>query len=287
MKRTLFIITLLASISLNLFAEDFNAVINDDNVRFRSNPTLDKSEVLGKLNKGDKLKIRTRTKEKVTIDGSEDYWFEFSLDRGNSSFPWLAEETAWVYGKYLDLTDGRSKDDFWDEYAEDLVKKDLAERVLRSLDEETLNFCRSSKNAIKSERYGWNEDRTIIFSGIFNYYRYKDYCLTVYKPEDDDNDEYLRFVGVKCLKDIPNPMGIKLGMTRDEVIKILGDDFHTTKKNRFYYYGFGGSEYDVFISLHFEFDGDELISINVYEDGHIALYGSVLESDCEIIFDRF
>lgn len=267
-----------------LFAQDYNAVVNDNNIRYRSNPTLDKSEILGKLNKGDKVYVRARTDSKSKIDGGDDYWCMFYLDNESSHFPRIAPRTAWIYGKYLDFTAGNDIEEFWTEQKLNPEKKDFAERILKSLDKKSIEFCKDSKNAIKTGVYEWNDDQ-LTFSGMLRYYKHKNFYFTTIESGDDE--KRLDLVGIKCLQDIPNPMGVRLGMSKDEVIKIFGDDFHKTNTNRIYYYGFGGFDYDDFLSLHFEFDGDSLSSINIYSDGLIARYYSILKNDCTIIFDRF
>jgi hypothetical protein len=70
-------------------------VLNDSRVRIRKTPGLS-GEILGVVNRGDKVEILESGTEKQKIDGLESVWFRIRTD---------ANVEGWVFGAYVDITE--------------------------------------------------------------------------------------------------------------------------------------------------------------------------------------
>ncbi len=75
------------------FPVEHKGIMNDSQVRIRSKAGL-KSEILGVLNKGDKVTVIGRSEKKEVIDGKEAYWYKIKL--ADNTF-------GWIFGAYVDL----------------------------------------------------------------------------------------------------------------------------------------------------------------------------------------
>lgn len=71
---------------------NFNATINDNEVRIRQEPVLD-AVVINKLMKDDKIEVTGRSDLKQIIDNMESYWFKIETEKG---------ETGWCYSFFID-----------------------------------------------------------------------------------------------------------------------------------------------------------------------------------------
>jgi hypothetical protein len=69
-------------------------VLNDSGVRLRSSPTLDGAQ-LAMLDKGVKVEVLARSKEKQAISGMKAYWYKVNLGDG---------KVGWIYGAFVDVT---------------------------------------------------------------------------------------------------------------------------------------------------------------------------------------
>jgi hypothetical protein len=70
-------------------------VLNDSRVRIRKTPGLS-GEILGVLNRGDKVEILETGTEKQRIDGLESVWYRILTDSNTD---------GWVFGAYIDITE--------------------------------------------------------------------------------------------------------------------------------------------------------------------------------------
>lgn len=75
------------------YFEDRIGILNDSDVRIRSEPNLD-GKKLGKLMNGDRVKIIQITDEKMKIGNMNDYWYEIITEDGF---------TGWAYGFFIDI----------------------------------------------------------------------------------------------------------------------------------------------------------------------------------------
>jgi hypothetical protein len=75
------------------FSVVYDGVINDDQVRFRSEAGLG-GEIRGHLNRGDKVNVIDRNDEQQRIDNMEDYWYLVKTENG---------QEGWMYGAYIDI----------------------------------------------------------------------------------------------------------------------------------------------------------------------------------------
>lgn len=73
------------------FNEKVVGEINDDKLRVRKEPRI--GEVLGHVNKGDRVIILGKSENKDTIDNFNDYWYKIMFDGIE----------GWVYGGYVDI----------------------------------------------------------------------------------------------------------------------------------------------------------------------------------------
>jgi hypothetical protein len=73
--------------------EPTSGVLNADRVRVRARPTLD-AEVLGHLNRGDRVQVLDRSGLRVRIDAMNDFWYRVRNAEGLS---------GWSYGHFIDL----------------------------------------------------------------------------------------------------------------------------------------------------------------------------------------
>jgi hypothetical protein len=76
-------------------------VCNNSSVRIRNEPSLE-SEILGLLNRGDKMILLARTDSKTRIGVMNDYWYRVRTDILDAS----GENKAvygWVYGHFIDI----------------------------------------------------------------------------------------------------------------------------------------------------------------------------------------
>ena len=72
----------------------YNAIVNDNAVRTRSEPSLD-GTIVGRLDQGMRVKVYGRTQERMYLDGYNSYWLKISSDNTE----------GWAYGAFINLTD--------------------------------------------------------------------------------------------------------------------------------------------------------------------------------------
>ena len=91
LKKILFVLAILILTFQSAFAVDFPAVgyCTGNSVRLRDNPGTEDTEILGRVDKGQRLILR----DEVYIDSER--WFE-----ADNPFD---EGTVWIFGKYVDV----------------------------------------------------------------------------------------------------------------------------------------------------------------------------------------
>jgi hypothetical protein len=72
--------------------EEFNAVVNDNAVRIRDQPSLE-GTVIRHLNQGMKVDVVGRSRNRMFLEGYDSYWLKIRKD----------DVDGWVYGAYIDL----------------------------------------------------------------------------------------------------------------------------------------------------------------------------------------
>lgn len=100
MKKALFVL-IFVFLTANLFAFEFSGVVIDNNVRIRDKPSLN-SKVVGKLNKGNQIKIFDYSGSGKFDNGVLDYWACISEDKKVWINAWWITETPQLKVFYND-----------------------------------------------------------------------------------------------------------------------------------------------------------------------------------------
>jgi hypothetical protein len=74
--------------------EKRNAIVNDNAVRIRDQPTLE-GKIIVQLNQGMSVTVLGRSQERMFLEGYDSYWLRIKKD----------DIEGWVYGAYIDLLD--------------------------------------------------------------------------------------------------------------------------------------------------------------------------------------
>jgi len=156
--------------------ENRNGIINDNNLRIRSEPSTD-AEILGKLNKDDYVTILKKTKERENVNKEWDYWYKIKTSENI---------TGWVFGRYIYILQPNEPLEFTNNkwlrsFGELLPKENITLKDIQSCSWHTgvgvyLIFSKEGNYAFGSRwsgaEYGKYElhDNVISFNPAFTYF---------------------------------------------------------------------------------------------------------------------
>lgn len=198
MKKALFVLISLF-LTASLFAFEFEGIVIDDNVRTRNKPSLN-SQIVGKLNKGNQIKIFGYSGSGKFNDGVLDYWACISEDEKLWVNAWWITETPQLKVFYNDT---------------EITNSEFGTARLNQVYATFQNFLNVG--------FTLNEYHAIVPKSSFEEQKYR-------KEEDSWYSyygvQYLTFQGAVCGIDIVNPKikllgGIHVGMDLIEFDKIF------------------------------------------------------------------
>lgn len=167
--------------------------VNDDNVNIRAMPNTS-AEKIGKLNKGDTVKIKGFSDKRELIDGFNGYWLKIAVDSKREGYYTDNDGYfGWLFSKYVNIDPSTEVSSF------NVVKLNPQKDKSRLSFE--LEIDRNGDiitNTIYSSRLGNQDFYTFVWSDDMPDFKYNDPVGTFKYFPDTNKIEHATYMGSEC-----------------------------------------------------------------------------------------
>ena len=204
--------------------------VNDDNVRVRTLPSLQYSEIITKYNSGTRVNATTKI-----INEKNEVWYKIKLGK---------MEIGFIFGDYISFTNKFPESKLYNGdqggYYLDAFTKEFEKASVVGAFESMPSFIKS----MKKERVGsWLGETTNVYS------------INGFEVSFNNSNCWVQS---ECSTNFPNKFGIKMGDSLNKITALFNLEPHIDSNGK-EYCGYGNSD----ISFEFEFDqNDKLINIS-------------------------
>ncbi|MBQ0001922.1 MAG: SH3 domain-containing protein [Treponema sp.] len=239
MKKFSTLVFLFFILSFNLSAHP-TATVNEDRVRVRNAPSITYSKTLTVVLKNQSFKIFNKTEDKDTIDGFTSEWYEIKYDDNNY---------GWIYGAYIDIKNDEN------DYIHETTK---TEAITQALYEELYFYFWNGEsynatiNDIKCKNYSLIDTHSYTMKCSDG--TYGTATQEIYNVDGHIITMGLGWETAIIKKTIPNSFSVKIGMTKEDLQKMLGPEI----KNHYWTYIYGDEA-----CIAFNFENNILSSIYI------------------------
>lgn len=211
LKRFLCLVLFLVSFSK---AFSYEGTVLEDRVRVRNSPSVKYSQVVGIVNKGEKLAVTGYTTELDEIDGKKECWYQVRFSGSDYEY-------CYIYGGYFKPDVDKSE-----LYSVD--KTEAAGYVLWNLIDGSKPSVVDIYDSHAIDSY-YEKGKNVKNNGNEYLFEYGSFKFVLEYSYGD-----MRWKSMEMFADVNNPLNIKLGISVEEVKKAFGRD---VKLNEWLYFG--------------------------------------------------
>ena len=247
MKKSYFFLVLFFTLGFSVFAQNRQGLVIDNGVRLRSGPGLD-TEIVGKKDKNSVINIYSYSGSGIFKNGILDYWACIS-ENGKVwiNAYWITELDFQV--KYLHPSDGDVYLTLFSYDQSDDSFKCVYQKEFGNRKEIKIKRTDSYSYTLEYARINMLIKRT---DSIISEYEEHNFEIYFNHVEFEIDTTYFELL-----------YGIKVGMKKNELFKIIGNDLYVDYEGR---YRCSVNYHDNGIDMFFLFDEDDCINKIVYNN---------------------